>query len=82
MFPAFTNLALLGGLAAATLLTRFLEGQLYGVEPLDPVALIGAVGVLGLVAAGSEVVPFDPVPPVRRAITLLAETMEDATTAA
>jgi putative ABC transport system permease protein len=52
------TIGLFGGLVAAMLLTRFLEGQLYGVAPLDPVALAGAVGVLGLVAAAAHIVPI------------------------
>jgi len=52
------TIGLLGGLAASALLTRFLEGQLFGVRPLDPAALAGAVGVLGLVAAAAHVFPI------------------------
>ncbi|HET7451213.1 MAG TPA: FtsX-like permease family protein, partial [Thermoanaerobaculia bacterium] len=45
-------IGLAGGLAAAILLTRFLSGMLFGVAPLDPMALgavataLGAVGLL------------------------------------
>ena len=50
------------GLAAAAVLTRFLEGQLFGVAALDPGALGAAVAVLLLVAAAAHLVP------VRRAL--------------
>ena len=46
---------LLFGLAAAALTTRLLAGQLYGVEPLDPPTLAGAVLVLAVVAMQADV---------------------------
>jgi putative ABC transport system permease protein len=55
-------IGLLGGLAGALLLTGVLEGQLYGVEPLDPAALAAAVGILAVVAAAAHAAP------VRRAL--------------
>lgn len=52
------------GLAAAAVLTRFLEGQLFGVAALDPGALGAAVAVLLIVAAAAHLVP------VRRALSV------------
>lgn len=46
------------GLAAAALSTRFLTGQLYGVPPLDPQTMIGAVLLLGVVALAAHVLPI------------------------
>ncbi|MEX2663746.1 MAG: ABC transporter permease [Vicinamibacterales bacterium] len=50
------------GLAASALFTRFLEGQLFEVEPLDPATIAGAVGLLAVVAALAHLLP------VRRAL--------------
>ena len=55
---------LLFGLAAAALTTRLLAGQLYGVEPLDPPTLAGAVLVLAVVALAAHLVP------IRRALAV------------
>ena len=38
------------GLAIAAVLTRLLEGMLYGVRPLDPVSFAGGAIVLGALA--------------------------------
>ena len=46
------------GLLASMLTTRFLEGQLYGVEPLDPAATGGAVILLGVVAVAAHLLPI------------------------
>jgi predicted permease len=45
---AATGLAI--GMAVALLLTRFLEGMLYGVRPFDPLTLVGVSAVLLLVS--------------------------------
>jgi putative ABC transport system permease protein len=52
------------GLAAAALTTRLLAGQLYGVEPLDPPTLAGAVLVLAVVSLAAHLVP------IRRALAV------------
>jgi putative ABC transport system permease protein len=46
------------GLIASLIVTRFLEGQLFQVEALDPAAIAGAVGVLALVATAAHVLPI------------------------
>ena len=45
------------GLAASIWLTRFLESQLYGVEPTDPVTLASVCGVLLLVSMLAAFLP-------------------------
>jgi putative ABC transport system permease protein len=50
------------GLAASAVLTRFLQGQLFEVEPLDPAAMTGAVCLLAAVALLAHLLP------VRRAL--------------
>jgi ABC-type antimicrobial peptide transport system permease subunit len=62
---AWTIVAGLGlGLAASAVTTRFLEGQLYGVRPLDATTVAGAVGLLALVALAAHLVP------IRRALAV------------
>ena len=39
------------GLAGALAAGRVMRGLLFGVQPLDPVALVGAAALLGVVAA-------------------------------
>jgi putative ABC transport system permease protein len=45
------------GLAASAGLTRFLQGQLFEVAPLDPATVAGAVCMLAIVATLAHVVP-------------------------
>jgi putative ABC transport system permease protein len=45
------------GLAASAGLTRFLQGQLFEVEPFDPAAIAAAVGLLAIVGTLAHVVP-------------------------
>ena len=45
------------GLAIAAVLTRLLEGMLYGVRPLDPVSFVGGAIVLGALAFIASLVP-------------------------
>jgi predicted permease len=45
------------GLAIAAMLTRLLEGMLYGVGPLDPVSFAGGAVVLGALALVATLVP-------------------------
>jgi predicted permease len=45
------------GLAIAAVLTRLLEGMLYGVRPLDPVSFAGGAIVLGALAFIASLVP-------------------------
>jgi len=57
------NVALLAGvgtaigLIGAALITGFLTGILYGVQPLDPLSFGGAASALGLVALAAGIVP-------------------------
>ena len=59
------------GLALAALLTRLLEGMLYGVRPLDPISFAGGAIVLGALALIASLVPatraasIDPVEALR-----------------
>jgi putative ABC transport system permease protein len=46
------------GLVAAAAVTRFLEGQLFEVEPLDPAAMVMAVASLTLVAGLAHLTPI------------------------
>lgn len=56
---AITLAAGLGvGLVAALMITRFLEGQLFQVEALDPGALAGAVAALAVVATVAHLLPI------------------------
>ncbi|HEY1306165.1 MAG TPA: ABC transporter permease [Vicinamibacterales bacterium] len=45
------------GLIAASLVTGFFAGILYGVQPLDPVSFVGAVALLALIALAASAVP-------------------------
>ncbi|MGH7625093.1 MAG: FtsX-like permease family protein [Gemmatimonadaceae bacterium] len=45
------------GVMGALLLTRLLEGLLFGVRPTDPLTFAGVAGVLGIVAIAASVVP-------------------------
>jgi predicted permease len=54
---AFVLVGLVVGLGAAFLLSRFLEGMLFGVEPGDPVTLAGTAAFLGLVALAASAAP-------------------------
>ena len=51
------GIALVVGGFSALYLGRFLAGLLYGVEPLDPVTVIAAAGVLSVVALAAALVP-------------------------
>jgi ABC-type antimicrobial peptide transport system permease subunit len=46
------------GLGAALVATRALRGLLYGVHPLEPAALVGAVAGILVVSAAALVVPL------------------------
>jgi predicted permease len=48
---------LLVGIGTAFALTRLLRGMLYGVEPLDPVAIVGAVVVLAIAGLLASWIP-------------------------
>ncbi len=62
---------LVAGLATAFLATRAMRGLLFGVEPTDPIAFIGAAVVLALVAGIASWIParraalVDPVEALR-----------------
>jgi predicted permease len=61
-FTAFAGMA--AGLAGASLLTRQIEDQLYGVTPLDPATFTAVAALLVLVAGGAAINP------ARRAIAV------------
>lgn len=46
------------GLIASLIVTRFLEGQLFQVDALDPAAIAGAVGTLAIVATAAHLLPI------------------------
>jgi putative ABC transport system permease protein len=46
------------GMLAALVLTRFLEGQLFHVQALDPVTIAAAAATLGAVATAAHLVPI------------------------
>ena len=50
-------LALLIGLPLAFIAGRFLGSQLYGMNPYDPVVIVGAVAALGLAAVAASLIP-------------------------
>ena len=52
-----TVLGIALGLVGAWWTTRFLEGLLFGVEPVDPLTLVGTSGVLFLVAFVAAYLP-------------------------
>ena len=52
-----TIVGLIGGLAAATVLTRLLQAQLFNVSSTDPVTLTAVAGFIGLVALVACYVP-------------------------
>lgn len=54
---ALAGAGVLLGAAAAGAMTRVLEGQLWGVAPLDPVTFLGAVALLLLIAALAAYLP-------------------------
>jgi ABC-type antimicrobial peptide transport system permease subunit len=45
------------GLAAAAVVTRYLEAMLFGITPLDPVTFIGAPALLAAVAGLAALIP-------------------------
>jgi ABC-type antimicrobial peptide transport system permease subunit len=54
---AITVAGLIIGLLAATQLRSVIEGEIYGIQPLDPLVLASAVSVLLLIALAAGVVP-------------------------
>ena len=54
---ALTLIGVVGGLALALLLSRFLSAFLFGVRPADPITLIGAPIVLAVVALVASYLP-------------------------
>lgn len=60
------------GIAGAYALRRFIENQLYEVQPMDPVVLVTVCGMLGLVALVACLIPahrasrVDPIVALRR----------------
>jgi ABC-type antimicrobial peptide transport system permease subunit len=45
------------GLLGAAGLTRFLESQLYGVKPVDPITFAGVAGGVALISLGACLIP-------------------------
>jgi len=60
-------------LPAIWALTRFVNSQLYGITPLDPVAIIGAVAMLTLVAIVAGCLPARRAARVDPVVALRAE---------
>jgi ABC-type antimicrobial peptide transport system permease subunit len=54
---ALTVTGVIAGVAAAAALSRYLEGLLFGVTPLDPATFIGVIVLFGVVAAVAAYVP-------------------------
>jgi len=60
------------GIAGAYALRRFIENQLYEVQPMDPVVMVTVCGLLGLVALVACLIPaqraarVDPIVALRR----------------
>jgi putative ABC transport system permease protein len=52
-----TSIGIAIGLAGAIALTRYLEGMLYGVTPLDPLTYIGTVAMFAVVASIASFLP-------------------------
>ena len=70
---AVVGVGLLLGLAGALGTARFFAGLLFGVGPLDPVALLAAVLVLGAVALVATLAPARRAALVDPAVALRAE---------
>jgi predicted permease len=66
-----TGFGLALGMAGAAATTRFAQGMLYGVEPLDLITFAGTAAILGLVALAAALIPawratrVDPVESLR-----------------
>jgi ABC-type antimicrobial peptide transport system permease subunit len=54
---AMTAVGIVFGFIGAVLATRFLAGLLYGIRPGDPLTLVGAATILGLVALAACYLP-------------------------
>ena len=54
---AMTAVGIVLGFIGAVFATRFLEGWLYGIRPGDPLTLVGAATILGLVALAACYLP-------------------------
>jgi putative ABC transport system permease protein len=52
-----TAVGIVGGLAGAAMLSRYLEGLLFGVAPLDPVTFAAAAALFTLVALAAAYGP-------------------------
>jgi putative ABC transport system permease protein len=52
-----TAIGIAAGLAAAAALTRYLEGMLFGITPLDPITFVGVALLFAAVAAMAAFVP-------------------------
>ena len=51
------GVALLIGATASLLLGRFLDGLLFQVDPVDPMSMLAAAAVLGVVALAAALLP-------------------------
>jgi len=70
---AVVGVGLLLGVAGALATARFFAGLLFGVGPADPLALIAAMLVLGVVALAATLVPARRAALVDPAVSLRAE---------
>ena len=52
-----TAAGLASGIGGAIILTRFMQGVLFGIAPLDAVSFVAAPALLALVAAAACLVP-------------------------
>jgi predicted permease len=52
-----TSIGMAAGLAGSAVVTRYLEGMLFGVRPLDPATFVGAAAVFAVVALVAAIVP-------------------------
>jgi ABC-type antimicrobial peptide transport system permease subunit len=48
---------IVAGLVGAAMLSRYLEGMLFGITPLDPTTFVGAVGLFTLAAVLAAYAP-------------------------
>ena len=52
-----TVVGIAAGLAGAAVLSRFLQGMLFGITPLDPTTFVAVALIFGLVAMAASYIP-------------------------